>query len=358
MSAIPGSFGRFVADAAAAGDLVVQPRMGFCDPHRMRTGLVRTKAVAAATVGTLTVDSYTRVGDLTAARDALTGGTQLNGYPITIYPSDRTRALIDTVVDSAFPLQIRHGSSHPEPIIRALVAAGLDATEGGPAHIESFGGCMLGQLCPPGLLVALSLLEGLFFTQNGIRSVSLGYAQQTDASQDEEAIRALRRLAVRAGALRLVVKTSAEAHRIPTVEENVHALETAARTAAAARVELEPHETATKGEHEDSSEVYAQARTFVETTMTLSSDTGRALRMAFARVLLDIPYCLHPDNAGRSRSFIDGAGRLRWSTTGAMPVPPDLTSAGRASMTSDELLTALHYMARRFDTAEASPPND
>lgn len=323
-------------------------------------------------------------------------------------------------------------SAVPGSFGRALVATGLDATEGGPvscclrygrtplevsvgnwahscellaslvpsartAYIESFGGCMLGQLRPPGLLVALSSLEGLFFTQNGIRSVSLSYAQQTDASQDEEAVRALRRLAtelmppdvdwhvvlytyggvfpstergaqrllsasarpaVRAGALRLIVKTPAEAHRIPTVEETVHSLETAARAAAAARVELESFESTGEGEHLDSDEVYAQARTFVETTMTLSFDTGRALRMAFARGLLDIPYCLHPDDAGRSRSFIDGAGRLRWSTTGAMPVPPDLTSAGRASMTSDELLEALHYMARRFDSAEASPHND
>ncbi len=39
---------------------------------------------------------------------------------------------------------------------------------------------------------------------------------------------------MRSGAGRLIVKTAAEAHRIPTVEENVRALETAAAAAALA----------------------------------------------------------------------------------------------------------------------------
>ncbi len=127
----------------------------------------------------------------------------------------------------------------------------------------------MGQLCPPGLLVALSVLECMFFRQHGIRSVSLSYAQQTNAEQDAEAVLALRRLAaewlpdvdwhiviytymgvyprtadgaallleeaarlaVRTGAARLIVKTVAEGYRIPTFAENVAALETAALAA-------------------------------------------------------------------------------------------------------------------------------
>ncbi|MGW7271833.1 methylaspartate mutase [Streptomyces sp. NPDC054864] len=425
MNASMVSFGRFVADADAAGKLVVQPRMGFCAPHHMRTGLAHTKAAGATTVGTLTIDSYTRVGDSAAARAAVAEGAPLNGYPLTTHPAACTRSVLEGIADDTFPVQVRHGSSHPEPIVRALTAAGLDATEGGPvsyclpygrtplktsvdnwargcdllaslvpagrtAHIESFGGCMLGQLCPPGLLVALSLLEGLYFTQHGIRSVSLSYAQQTASAQDEEAVRALRRLAaeflpsdvdwhvvlytymgayptseagalklliasarlaVRAGAQRLIVKTPAEAHRIPTIGENTRALETAAHAAAAARAE--PYESTGPGGGEDTGAEYAQARAFVEATLALNPDTGRALRTAFTRGQLDVPYCLHPDNAGRSRSFIDSSGFLRWSATGAMPVPPEPGSAGCSSMTSHELLDAVHHVARRYD---AAPP--
>ncbi|MGW1767822.1 methylaspartate mutase [Streptomyces sp. NPDC002073] len=416
------SFGAFVAEAAAAGRLVVQPRMGFCDPRLMRTGLERTKAAAATTVGTLTIDSYTRVGDVAAARASLAEGVPLNGYPIATHPTDRTRGLLDGVLDETFPVQVRHGSSRPEAIIRALTAAGLDATEGGPVsyclpygrtplgesvdnwargcellaalvpaprvpHLESFGGCMLGQLCPPGLLVAISLLEGMFFAQHGIRSVSLSYAQQTDPGQDEEAVRALRRLAaeflppevdrhvvlytymgvyprtehgavrlleasaqlaVRAGAHRLIVKTAAEAHRIPTVDENVRALETAASTAV-----LTEHPPTARADED--SEVYAEARAFVEAVLDIGADTGRALRTAFARGYLDVPFCLHPDNAGRSRSFVDSRGRLRWSDAGAMPVAPSLVAGGRSALTADGLLAAVHGVASRFDAFAPEP---
>ncbi|WP_282698243.1 methylaspartate mutase [Streptomyces sp. CC208A] len=408
------SFGAFVAASAAAGRLVVQPRMGFGDPRLMRTGLARTRSATAHTAGTLTVDSYTRVGDLAAARAAVADGTRLNGYPIAAHTPDTTRAVLDGLHGAGFPVQVRHGSARPEPIIRALMAAGLDATEGGPVsyclpygrtplrdsvtawaracellatsarpgttpHLESFGGCLLGQLCPPSLLVATSLLECLFFVRHGLRSVSLSYAQQTHPGQDAEALRALgrlasdflpadverhlvlytymgvyprtergatrlleasARLAVRAGAGRLIVKTAAEAHRIPTIDENVRALETAA---AAAALTGTPAPAAT-----DDGETYQEARALVETVLGLHPDLSRALTAAFARGLLDVPFCLHPDNPGRSRGFIDPSGRLRWARTGAMPLRPD-PAADTTPLTADGLLRALHHVADHYD---------
>jgi methylaspartate mutase epsilon subunit len=415
----PPSFGAFVAASAAAGRLVVQPRMGFGDPGLMRAGLARTRAATAHTAGTLTVDSYTRVGDLAAARAAVADGARLNGYPIAAHSARTTRAVLDGLHGADFPVQVRHGSARPEPIVRALTAAGLDATEGGPVsyclpygrtplresvaawvracdllvtgarpgttpHLESFGGCLLGQLCPPGLLVATSVLECLFFVRYGLRSVSLSYAQQTHPGQDEEALRALdrlaaeflpagvdrhvvlytymgvhprteggatrlleasARLAVRAGAGRLIVKTAAEAHRIPTVDENVRALETAAAAAALAGAPATPGDAA-------DSEVYQEARALVEAVLGLHPDLSRALPAAFERGLLDVPFCLHPDNPGRSLGFIDPAGRLRWARTGAMPLRAD-SAAEAAPLTATGLLTALHHVAGRYDGGEA-----
>jgi methylaspartate mutase epsilon subunit len=407
-------FGDFVAGARARGTLVVQPRMGFGDPRRMREGLVRTRAADAVTVGTLTLDSYTRVRDLAAARHALDEGVPLNGYPICTHPRETSRAMLDGVHDASFPVQVRHGSPRPEHIVSALLALGLDATEGGPVsyclpysrtplrdavaswrrscemlarhtgdgrvpHVESFGGCLLGQLCPPAVLVAVSVLEGLFFARHGLRSVSLSYAQQTSWQQDLEAVAALRllagellgdvdwhvvlyaymgvyplsrggalalleaaaRLAVASGASRLIVKTAAEAHRIPTVADNVEALETAARAAAGVPVP-DP------GPPGVDSEVYAEARTLVHTVLGLHDDVGTALLAAFRRGLLDIPYCLHPDNAGRARSFIDRDGRLRWADTGALPLPHAAVSTAR-KVTSADLLSALSHVQRAYD---------
>ncbi|MDH6708764.1 glutamate mutase epsilon subunit [Kitasatospora sp. MAA19] len=408
-------FGAFVAQAAAAGALVVQPRMGMAGADRMREGLLATRGAAAVTVGTITLDSYTRTGDLRAARDALAVGAGLNGYPIATHPVEVTRAVLRGVADAGFPVQVRHGSAAPERIFEALLAAGLDATEGGPVsyclpygrtplheavdcwqrscellasirefgaepHLETFGGCMMGQLCPPSLLIAISVLEALFFRQHGLRSISLSYAQQANARQDEEALAALgriagelladvdrhlvvyaymgvyprspggarllledaARLAVRGGAARLIVKTTAEAHRIPTVAENVRALETAAAAAAAERARPRPAAPPDTG-------IEAEARALIGAVLDLDADLGRALVRAFAAGYLDVPYCLHPDNAGRTRSSLGPDGRLRWSAVGSMPIaglveggrPPILGSAG--------LLAALSHVQRRYD---------
>lgn len=409
------SFGGFVGAARRSGHLVVQPRMGMSDPYLMREGLGATRAASATTVGTITLDSYTRLGQHEVARRALSDGVALNGYPLVAYSTATTLAVTEGVAGVDFPVQVRHGSPSPYDIFEAMAAAGLTATEGGPVsyclpysrsplersvadwarccevfvrlretgvepHLETFGGCMMGQLCPPGLLVALSVLEALFFRQHGLRSVSLSYAQQTHADQDEEAVTALgriaaellpdidwhivvyaymgvyprsaggarllleeaARLAVRTGAARLIVKTAAEAHRIPTIAENVTALEAAARASEAER-------RAPAGNPVQDTGVHEEARTIVDAVLALDPDIGRALTRAFAVGLLDVPYCLHPDNAGRTRSYLDSAGRLHWSETGGMPVRGVLGGAAGTRMTSTGLLTSLSYVERKFD---------
>ncbi|MFD5432627.1 methylaspartate mutase [Kitasatospora sp. NPDC127067] len=408
-------FGAFVAQAAEAGALVVQPRMGMARAAVMREGLLATRGAAAVTVGTITLDSYTRTGDLDAARRALAAGAGLNGYPIVTHPVEVTREVLRGVADAGFPVQVRHGSAAPERIVEALLAAGLDATEGGPVsyclpygrtplheavarwrrsceilasaresgaepHLETFGGCMMGQLCPPSLLIAISVLEALFFRQNGLRSISLSYAQQANARQDEEALAALgriagelladvdrhlvvyaymgvyplspggarllledaARLAVRGGAARLIVKTTAEAHRIPTVAENVRALETAAAAAAAERGRPRPAAAPDTG-------IEAEARALIGAVLDLDADVGRALVRAFAAGYLDVPYCLHPDNAGRTGSSLGPDGRLHWSGVGSMPIA-GLVERGRAPILgSAGLLAALSHVRRGYD---------
>jgi methylaspartate mutase epsilon subunit len=426
-AAIPApaaSFGSFVRRAHAAGQLVVQPRMGLADPALMRAGLAATKAADATTVGTITLDSYTRIADHAAARRALDAGADLNGFPLVAHGPAVAAALLDGVRDSGFPVQIRHGSAVPRDIVVALARAGLDATEGGPVsyclpygrtplaqsvrnwaqscellaalaerggepHLETFGGCMLGQLCPPSLLVAISVLEALFFAQHGLRSVSLSYAQQTHPDQDHDAVAALRRLAgellggldwhivvytymgvfprtgagalalledsarlaVHSGAARLIVKTVAEAHRIPTVQENVQALEAAAAAAARARRSAGPRPPAGPD-----TEIYAEARVLIEAVLNLDPDLGRALTAAFGRGHLDVPFCLHPDNAGRARSYLDEQGRLLWSDTGSMPIRTSAPAVGRRSLSSADLLTTLTYVERRYDSLDPARP--
>ncbi|MFB7115763.1 methylaspartate mutase [Streptomyces sp. NPDC056291] len=411
-----GSFAGLAALRSSQG-LLVQPRMGFSDPRQMRAGLLAVRQARAATVATLTLDSYTRVKDYASVERALTDGIPLNGYPLVTHGPATTRAVLDGIPGPDLPVQVRHGSAVPDDIIAALVEAGLDATEGGPVsyclpygrvplreataswarscrrfaelrnrgiepHLESFGGCMMGQMCPPGLLIAITVLETLFFHQHGLRSVSLSYAQQTHVRQDEEAIAALRslatdfipddtdwhivlytymgkyprtrdgallvlraaaELAVRTGATRLIVKTPAEAHRIPTIEENVEALAHAAAAAAAAERVGTPH-----APPQDTG-IATEARQLVEAVLDLHPDVGQALLRAFAKGYLDVPYCLHSDNRGRARGYIDETGRLRWASVGAMPIRGITGGERDHSVGSSELLSALSYVERKHD---------
>ncbi|WP_051840425.1 FAD/NAD(P)-binding protein [Streptomyces sp. NRRL F-5126] len=411
-------FESHVEQAAALGRLVVQPRMGMSDPGAMADGLRAVSRARATTVGTLTIDSYTRVEDIDGARRALEQGKPLNGFPIVNHGPVVT-GQVAAATGGHVPVQVRHGSARPGHIFETMVQAGLSASEGGPIsyclpysrlplsesvpawadacdqfvetaiaagmrpHLETFGGCMLGQMCPPALLIAISVLEAAFFGRHGLESVSLSYAQQTHAVQDVEALAALARLAreflpgsvarhivlytymgvfpqtepgarllldssariaVRGGAHRLIVKTVAEAHRIPTVAENVAALERADREARAAYDEKCPLPWACEVDHQD---VYTEARALIETVLGLSDDIGLGMRRAFQRGLLDVPFCLHRDNAGQAQGAVSGDGRLVWAKTGAMPLPGKRGS--NRSVTSAGLLSMLRHTADTHD---------
>ncbi|MFF0220410.1 methylaspartate mutase [Streptomyces vinaceus] len=425
-------FTGFVRRARDAGRLVVQPRMGFGELGRMRAGLCAVRDADATTVGTVTLDSYTRCHEDGAALRALRERpADLNGFPLLAHGVPAVRALLQEVASDDFPVQIRHGTPLPLRLLRAMAEAGADATEGGPVsyclpygrvplartvaewsagcellaarpvplHMETFGGCMLGQLCPPSLLVALSVLEALFFREHGLRGISLSYAQQVHPGQDLEALAALRRLAderlpgtahhivlytfmglfprtghgsrllladsarlaVRGGAERLVVKTPAEAHRIPTIAENVAALAHAASAAeaeTAAGYAPDPSDPSDPSAHRwipTATGLYEEARTLVDAALEPGGAVGACLVRAFARGILDVPYCLHPDNANRARATIDATGALGWSRAGGMPVTP-APGAAAARASAAQLTELLGFNRRRFDARVPGAP--
>ena len=381
----------------------------------MRAGLRAVHAAYPGAVGTITVDSYTRLGQHAEVAGALRDGSPINGYPIVHHSAAVTEGVVRGLAGPDFPVQIRHGSPSPERVFAALARVGLSASEGGPVsyclpysrtpltvsvrswergcaqlvrlrdkgvepHLETFGGCLLGQLCPPGLLVAMSVLEAMFFVRNGLGCVSLSYAHQGHPGQDREALLALRRLASRflpgaswhvvlytymglfphtaqgvrrltdhavelavaTGTERVIVKTAAEAERIPRIQESVAALRGAAQRATALA------ERQSGGEVVPETGVLAEATALVEATLSLDDDIGEALIAAFSSGYLDVPYCLHPDNAGRATSRRDASGAVVWADTGDLPVPVPTRRAG-AGVGSAELMGALRYVRERFD---------
>lgn len=412
-----GYFDRLVTESRGRGTVLVQPRMGFGSLRAMQDGLSQVASLGLPAVGTLTLDSYTRVGDYTTPLERLAAGEELNGYPLVSHPAEATRALLDGLHGPGFPVQVRHGTALPLRVFQRLVEVGLDATEGGPVsyclpysrlplaravaawaescrflageteygHIESFGGCLLGQLCPPSMLVATAVLEGCFFRQHGLRHMSLSFAQGVLAEQDRGALRALRtlaaehlsgvdrhvvlytymglfpktpdgatalirdsaRLARDAGCERMIVKTVSEAWQIPTVAENLAAL----RIAADASSGTPAAPTALEDAFYE--EVLEEARLLVDTVLGLDPDVGTALTKAFERGILDIPFGLHPDNAGATTCVIDDRGALAWGSRGNLPLPGTSKGAGVEDFSSDRLHAMLNHVADRYDQAAA-----
>ncbi len=355
-------FNTHVLEQFALHGPVLQPRMGFSEPGLMQSGLEATAASRANTVCTITLDAFTRVNNLKAAQRAIDSASMLNGYPIVNHPAAQTRAMLDQIhARYHLPVQIRHGSPDPLHIFERMVEIGSATTEGGPisyclpysrtplreafghwekacqvlsagvehSHIESFAGCMMGQMCDPVILVALNILEGLFLRSHGINTLSFSYAQGTSPVQDRAAVTALQQLAseyftpgsyhfvgyvfmgffprtlggfcritgdalgmIRStGIQRVIIKTPVESRRIPRIEENIAALEYASYC------------LHTKGvlpdvpfDAQEHTRILDASRRLIEGTLARDANLSEAILSAFDSGFLSIPYCLHPDN--------------------------------------------------------------
>ncbi len=355
-------FNTHVLEQFDARGPVLQPRMGFSDPARMQAGLEATAASRANTVCTITLDAFTRVNNLEAAQRAIDTASMLNGYPIVNHPPAQTRTMLGQIHDRyRLPVQIRHGSPNPLHIFQRMVEIGLATTEGGPisyclpysrtplreafghwekscqvlaqgveqSHIESFAGCMMGQMCDPVILVALNILEGLFLRSHGIKTLSFSYAQGTSPVQDRAAVTALQQLAaeyfapgsyhfvgyvfmgffprtlggfcritgdalgmIRAtGVQRVIIKTPVESRRIPRIEENIAALEYADYCLHTDGVL--PDIPFDAQEH---ARILGAAKRLIEGTLKRDTNLSEAILSAFDSGFLSIPYSLHPDN--------------------------------------------------------------
>ena len=410
---------QFISRNIREDNLIVQPRMGFSQKELMSDGLMAVKSLNIPVIGTITIDSFTRARDFKSAKRAIEINKSLNGYPIVSYSKEENNALISKIRSADFPIQIRHGSPQPEEIFKSTIAANIDAIEGGPIsyclpysripinksisswikccelfatagngeyHIESFGGCMMGQLCPPSLLIAITLLEALFFKFYGIKSVSVSLTQGTNSEQDLAALAVLNQLsdkylgqelnwhivyytfmgkfpetfhgakllieesaliAKQGGANRLIVKTANEAHQIPTIKDNLEALKwanTIANQSPSKREEWKMNITM-------KDQIYQEADALIEAVLNLSNKPGDAIEIAFKKGYLDIPFCLHQCNNKRTLSQIDSRGNIIWTNIGNMPiaVKPDTVQVKNNNLTSNGLIEMLSYNQFKYD---------
>lgn len=284
--------------------MLVQPRSGVANPKK-QVELFQAFRASGADVLSYQVDSLTRNNNYAGVEEALfdkdiSGESPINGFPVVNHGVNTLRKILALV---GSPMQTRHSTRDPRLLAEISYAGGVTSYEGGSIcynmpyykdyrlkesieawqyvdrltglYFKKFGivldreffGTLTATLIPPSLAIVINVIEMLLAVQQGVRSVSLGYAEQGNRAQDIAAIRMLdvmsRRVldnmsygdvqvntvfhqymaafpldpvkaeeliyqssvtAALSGATRIIVKTPVEALKIPAMSDNVHGI--------------------------------------------------------------------------------------------------------------------------------------
>lgn len=394
----------------AEGPPLLHPRSGVAlvdDQIRL------FRAFEAGGAGALSyqVDSLTRNNNYADAEqgieDSLQAGTSvINGFPVVNHGVGPLRR-IATVV--GLPLQTRHSTRSPELLAEISYAGGVTAYEGGcicynipyfkdyaPAdsirawqyvdrltglYRERYGvlldreffGTLTATLIPPSLAIASGVLEAFLAVRQGVRCVSIGYAEQGHRVQDVAAIRTIRSLvpellermgfsdvqvntvfhqymaafprdagkareliressttAALAGATRMLTKTACEAFRIPTVEDNVEALHLSRLGVdAASRLQVDPVAVA-----EEEGVIRREVECILEGVIACGDGSLTAgIVRAFETGAFDIPFAPSIHNEGRVMTARDLTGAVRFLDPGNLALDRELRQFHRDRMT-------------------------
>jgi methylaspartate mutase epsilon subunit len=385
--------------------MVVQPRSGVPDLEQ-QIGLFRQFGEQGAAVVSYQVDSLTRNNNYRGAAEAIAtserrGAAVLNGFPAVNHGVPGLRRVVSAV---GLPVQTRHSTRDPRLLAEISYAGGVSAFEGGPICYDipyykdyplreaiarwryvdrltawyaaehgivldrEYFGTLTATLIPPAIAIVTDLLEAALAAEQGVRCVSLAYAEQGNRAQDIAAIRTLQQLgpeilgglghrgleihtvfhqymaafppsrrrseelivssaltAALAGATRIITKTPAESRKIPTVADNLRGLDLARHglALAAAVAGGQGGSDAARLEEAVQREMEQLRREVLAIFRGVEAcgrgDLGAGIVEAFDRGLLDVPFAPSIHNRGRVLTARDVSGAVRFLDTGDLP---------------------------------------
>ena len=387
------SFPQLLAGAESGlQPMVIQPRSGVPGVDE-QFALFRRFRAAGAMALSYQVDSLTRNNRYADAAEAIatsarTGNTVLNGFPVVNHGVETLRRMAREI---GVPLQSRHSTRDPRLLAEISYAGGVTAFEGGPIcynipyyknyplrdaiaswkyvdrltgiYFERFGialdreffGTLTATLIPPSIAIASNLVEAVLAAQQGVKCVSLGYAEQGNRVQDIAAIRVMDGVsrevlaslghedvavhtvfhqymaafpqseqraeelifgssvtAALARATRILTKTPAESRKIPTVEDNVRGLTLTQLGIGAARGRQVP-----KGVDEEAHILRHEVLAIFESLLDCGhGDLEEGVVRGFALGLIDIPFAPSVHNRGEVQTARDIDGAVRFLRTG------------------------------------------
>ena len=388
------SFSRIQAHPRMGqGQLLVQPRSGVAlIGEQMK--LFKNFKRAGVKVLSYQVDSLTRNNNYVGAEEAIResrvlGTSTINGFPVVNHGVTGLRKIGQQM---HMPLQTRHSTRDPRLLAEISYAGGVTSFEGGaicyniPYYKDyplaesirnwqyvdyltglyhklfgvvldrEFFGTLTATLIPPCIAIVTNILETLLAVRQGVKCISLGYAEQGHRSQDIAAIRMMGVMtneilgnmgykdvqlntvfhqymaafppsehradelirnsavtAARSGATRMIGKTPVEAFRIPTVTDNIMGIELInSGIATAADCYVDEARVA-----EECAVIRREVEAIFESIVVCGhDDIAQGVVAGFQQGFIDIPFSPSVHNRGEVMTTRDVEGAVRFLSTG------------------------------------------
>lgn len=406
--------------------ILIQPRSGV---PRLQDQIKLFKSFKSAGVRVVSyqVDSLTRNNNYVGAEEAIreseaTGIATINGFPVINHGVPGLRRVMR---DVRLPIQTRHSTRDPRLLAEISYAGGVTSFEGGAIcynipyyrdyppgesikawryvdrltglYYEKFGivldreffGTLTATLIPPCLAIAVDIIEALLAVRQGVKSVSLGYAEQGNRIQDIAAIRIMKSMATEilgnfgykniqvntvfhqymaafpasqqrgadliynsaitaahSGATRVITKTPAEAVSIPTLKDNIYGLDLVRRGVDDAIESSKSDETRIADE---CALIRREVEALLEHTMFCGNgDLSQGVVTGFQKGFLDIPFSPSIYNRGEVLTARDVEGAVRFLSVGNLQFDRELRQFHREAMHERLRAEGLHSEKQNY----------
>lgn len=377
---------------------IIQPRTGVAD-HNKQYELLDTLRVNGIGIASIQLDAASRRNNFIKAKEGLersigTKVSALNGYPIPIHGMQGVNKLAHM---PNLPFQIRGGAPDHRFVYEVGLAGGASGVEGGflsyllpyDKSVSPFQSLMywnyIDKLCSkynkllnikinreffgpltttllePSIPISINIVEALSAAFQGVKSISVGIAEQGNRSQDIAAVRTLDKLtnsylkkygyndvqvttvyhqymgafpqnenkaenlieqssvtAVLSGATRIMTKTPVEAFKIPDVYDNIRGIELTKKGICKARdIKVDNLEIQKEVEIVETEVNYIMK--MIELLGNGSIELG-AIK-AVQQGILDVPFSPNVYNKGESVGFRSLKGAIRFAKHENLPFP-------------------------------------
>lgn len=407
-------YAHAVARAKEAGRTLVQPRGGVALIDDHITLLQHLQDCGGADLLPTTTDTYTRNLKFAAAQRGIeeskkAGRSLLNGCPIVNHGLRAVRQISEA---AQRPVIVLSGTAFPQLTAEMGFAGGLTAFLGAgisytaaytkdlpfaegirnyqyvdrlAAYYEEKGvrlhreqpGFLTGTLIPPGIGIAVAVLELLLAAAQGVKHYSMGLCQNLNLIQDVAGLRALEEIgqeylhrfdyhdvffsiathqwmqafppdeprayaviilggfiAVLAGASQIITKSTHEAEGIPTKEANAQGVLATRMAISLLRQYRLPADQVFVQEKEI---IKKEARAIINKTLELGDgDVAQGTIRAIQAGVLDIPWAPNIHMAGKVIPVRDASGAVRYLETGHLPFDQEILAYHREKIRERE----------------------